>query len=363
MKEQLHTYVDDAFSQVPYETPEMSAAKQDLKQNLDLQYEKYMEEGYDERAAYQKTLDQMGDLHRMIGDALPATIPKENTYMQQDYAPQTTTQPVVYEENSGFKRKNKAIKNWIGCLIALCVVNIFPIPFGLDWLVSFILVIHFIDLTMKLFSSSDKVTAKERRLGTATEVVAGSITEIYVNVMSQNVCVECSAETQNIVCRGNCRTTQEGSQLKIFGNSGGSVEVTVPVDYAGMLNIRTQSGDVEMVPEEAPAYLKLDVSTASGDITLDDVLQPVRVQSVSGDIDITYRAVQGASQINSVSGDVDIEVPEYSDYTVEVSTLSGDISTVRSMTARHSLKERYGDAGKASIQISTVSGDVDVDET
>ena len=109
--------------------------------------------------------------------------------------------------------------------------------------------------------------------------------------------------------------------------------------------------------------MKLDVSTASGDITLDDVLQPLHVQSVSGDIDITYRAVQGDSQINTVSGDVDIEVPEYSDYTVEVSTLSGDISTVRSMTARHSLKERYGDAGKASIQISTVSGDVDVDET
>ncbi len=361
MKEQLHTYVDDAFAQVPYETDEMRAAKQDLKQNLDLQYDQYLTDGYDEKAAYQKTLDQMGDLHRMIGEALPAVIPKEQTDVAQ--VPSSTAQtPQVWEPK---KQKGttdaSSVKKIIWCIILLCVLRFDFIPFNglLSLIVVFILISHITDLCS---GNKEKDKHRNRQLDTITETSSQGLSLIDIIGGSQCVIVDCDADVQNVVCRGNCRLEQRGNKLKVIGSGKGTLHVLIPVDYAGDLHIGTISGDIEMVPELAPAYVHVTAVTTSGDITLEEMMQPVQVKGVSGDIYISYQAVQGKSEINTVSGDVDVEVPEYSDYTVDVSTVSGDIKTVRSMTARHHLTEHYGRSERASIYITTISGDVDVDE-
>lgn len=103
----------------------------------------------------------------------------------------------------------------------------------------------------------------------------------------------------------------EGSDLRA-GVASAPIRCEVPL---GKVDIRTASGDIELVAAET-----LVVKTASGDLEVERVERGLRFSSASGDLRVVDHA--GGSVVTSTaSGNVHIE---NSDATIEMNTASGD---------------------------------------
>jgi len=139
-------------------------------------------------------------------------------------------------------------------------------------------------------------------------------------------------------------------------NSGGRVEWTISVPAEAEIEFSTASGDlsVESINNE------VDASTASGDVTVEDSGGELEVSTASGDI--TIRNSKGKFDFSTASGDIkSSEV----DGELDFSTASGDIK-IRGSQARFELSCASGDIEASEVVIddesefSTASGDVDV---
>lgn len=102
-----------------------------------------------------------------------------------------------------------------------------------------------------------------------------------------------------------------------------SAQIDAQIDL-GRVDVKTASGDVEMQRVDA-----LDVKTASGDLELVGVERSLRFISASGDLRVTDR-VSGSVEISTASGDIHIEE---CDASVDVKTASGD-SHIASFSGR-----------------------------
>lgn len=164
------------------------------------------------------------------------------------------------------------------------------------------------------------------------------------------------------------------------------VEVTVPHDSAlafttasadvratgryAEVRGRTASGDVTLT--EAAS---VRIETASGDLRVDDMRSGGRLHAVSGDIhvgqvsgdvdvnavsgDIDLAAVtQGAVEVRSVSGDVTVGVPPGVRVHVDVTTVSGDLTSEVDLNDAPAGDDTAGPS--VAIRGKTVSGDLRV---
>jgi DUF4097 and DUF4098 domain-containing protein YvlB len=134
------------------------------------------------------------------------------------------------------------------------------------------------------------------------------------------------------------------------------VTVRVPLDCT--LAIKVASADVRC----RGRYAAANITTASGDLQLDDVTGDVTVTTASGDANVERAGgqvkVSGASgdvrvgnaggdvSAHSASGDLDVAVAGGS---VQATTASGDI--------------RVGSASRGTVRLNTASGDVSVGVT
>ncbi|MEO0576133.1 MAG: DUF4097 family beta strand repeat-containing protein [Pseudomonadota bacterium] len=110
----------------------------------------------------------------------------------------------------------------------------------------------------------------------------------------------------------------------------------------GALHIRTVSGDIDSTTFGGD----VEISTTSGDIEVegDGSTGDACISTVSGDLSIT--GISGGLKASTVSGDVDIEDGRISDLTT--TTTSGSIDVMSALT------------DDADIDATTISGDVDV---
>jgi DUF4097 and DUF4098 domain-containing protein YvlB len=136
-------------------------------------------------------------------------------------------------------------------------------------------------------------------------------------------------------------------------------------DVSGPLRVRSAAGDV-LVGTCAGV---LQISSASGDVRVEDGGSEGTIESASGDVvvarasgtmavrtaagDVTIRHFDG-QRLNgkSMSGDFRVGIPPGRELDVDIQTLSGEF--------RNQLPEAGGaePAGRATIQIKTLSGDV-----
>lgn len=74
---------------------------------------------------------------------------------------------------------------------------------------------------------------------------------------------------------------------------------------------------------------EVEINANEGDIALDDVLGPLVVQSVNGDVHVVFTSITGErpSSINAVNGRVVVELPPDSKVSLELHTINGDIFT------------------------------------
>lgn len=154
------------------------------------------------------------------------------------------------------------------------------------------------------------------------------------------------------------RTADTGSTVEIDTDPArdgwrSSFVVTVTAPNGSSVRVKSQSSDVSTT---GPAALA-DIRTASGTVTLDDVLGRALVQTASGDVRIT--SVGGDVDVRTASGDVLIG-PVGSDVLahttsgdIEIGAVSGNISA-RSVSGDVQL----ADAASGQAEVSAVSGDV-----
>jgi DUF4097 and DUF4098 domain-containing protein YvlB len=152
---------------------------------------------------------------------------------------------------------------------------------------------------------------------------------------------------------------QERGWLDLFRGKRFRVdfEITVPSECA--IEAQTVSGEMSIEGVRGP----LEIQTVSGDVRLEDVQGPTRLKSVSGDVDC--RRYVGHLEGNAVSGDVTIVAARLRSTLLH--TVSGDIEIEGQLDPRkeHRFKTISGDVElalaepDATIDYRTASGDVE----
>ena len=147
----------------------------------------------------------------------------------------------------------------------------------------------------------------------------------------------------------------ETEQLNIETVSG---DIKVEELAAGKIRADSISGDI-MINEYTGG---IDADSTSGDINLMNGkdIEDVYASTVSGDILIDQDAVSDM-KIDSTSGDIRIELPEDSQFYLDIETVSGDIKhdfPIKVISSgRRDLEGTIGDSD-SRIMINTISGDV-----
>jgi DUF4097 and DUF4098 domain-containing protein YvlB len=140
--------------------------------------------------------------------------------------------------------------------------------------------------------------------------------------------------------------------------ASGSGDISVE-RLTGSAHLRTGSGDVDLGSTGAD----LTVGTGSGDVDLGAAQGAVSVQSGSGDI--TIESVAGALKVQTGSGDIEVR---RADDDVKAQTGSGDVAVRRVSTGRVRAKAASGDlhvgvadGSPAWLDVKTLTGSVSND--
>jgi Toastrack DUF4097 len=146
-------------------------------------------------------------------------------------------------------------------------------------------------------------------------------------------------------------------------NAGVRFELRVPrsTNYS-FDQITTASGDISVNGIRG----QVRVATASGDVEVKDVAGEVSAKSASGDVDVEISSLEGTGDMKfaSASGDVSVRLPASLDADVRLSTISGTVKTDFPIEVR---QPRYGPGSSArgrlgggtrNLQITSASGDV-----
>lgn len=147
-------------------------------------------------------------------------------------------------------------------------------------------------------------------------------------------------------------------RLDSLSTASGNIAIE---DVAGLIRARTASGDVTVSGAEGD----VNASTASGDIVVRGARGLVTAKTASGDVEVELTQVgdRGEMAFSSASGDVTVRVPGQLDADVLMSTASGSLDSDFPLT----LDDREGHGKKAfgkvgsgaiSLKISTASGNV-----
>lgn len=118
------------------------------------------------------------------------------------------------------------------------------------------------------------------------------------------------------------------------------------------------SGDLETEAITAE-NVNAEVSTVSGKLQLDGSFRQVTGESTSGEIDLTLRTCPEAVSLAAVSGDVDVELPRSAGFTLDYSTVSGDLEC--DFAVKPSGEKLICGDGGCEISVDTTSGDLKIE--
>jgi len=185
-------------------------------------------------------------------------------------------------------------------------------------------------------------------------------------------------------------TNLEGSKLKIeieypkviFYNADVVLDVYIPQDYTGNINIDAVSADVDISNLDINNFqcktvsgdLKikslgsdnLTLKTTSGEVNIMDFTGNLEADSVSGDINVRYRIFDNNIDVKTISGKVEIDLPQNAEFYLKTNTVSGEVVakfpiTIISFNKMNQLEGTVG-TGDNSIIIDTVSGDIHINK-
>lgn len=133
-------------------------------------------------------------------------------------------------------------------------------------------------------------------------------------------------------------------------------------NVTGRVELSTASGDVKLSGVSG----EIRAASASGTVKVTDAAGSVNASSASGDVEVELTRVDGDGDMHfsTASGNVHVRLPASIDATVEMSTVSGSLETNLPIKVR---KDQYGPGTRARgrlgggsrlLKISSASGDV-----
>jgi len=144
-----------------------------------------------------------------------------------------------------------------------------------------------------------------------------------------------------------------------ISTASGDIEVN---NVRGQLSVHSASGDVTL----ADVNGAIKVSTASGDVRVKGASGTVNASAASGDVEVELASIEGSDnmEFTSASGDINVKAPASLDATVEMSCVSGNLKTDFPLEIKEpehgSRRSAYGrlGSGSRSLRIRSASGDV-----
>lgn len=121
----------------------------------------------------------------------------------------------------------------------------------------------------------------------------------------------------------------------------------------------TASGDIDLTG----GFASVKLSTASGDIRLTGHTQEMRCSSASGDVEADLYEVPQQLDVTSKSGDCEITIPGGEGFTLQFSTVSGEVDSDFQLVGpvgKRSGEAIYLDGGGRLFHISSISGDIEL---
>ena len=249
-----------------------------------------------------------------------------------------------------------------------------------------------------MVSFRDKNNFEGNSIDEVTTFGIDQLKEIYIHSVSSDVSVfstdeedikihfygKFAAESEKVLPK--LIANIEGNQLKIeikypkvlFNNDNVVLDVYIPQDYTGNINIDTVSADVDMngldlndfkyktvsgdLRIESLGSDNLKLHTTSGDVDIVDFSGNLEADSVSGDIDVEYRVFDNNVDVKTISGKVKIDLPKNSEFYLKTNTVSGEVVTefpitIISFGKMNQLEGTVG-TGDNRIIVDTVSGDI-----
>ena len=161
------------------------------------------------------------------------------------------------------------------------------------------------------------------------------------------------------------RVNSRSGDVRVRGASGAveisvdSGSLTVEDSDSPSVALDTKSGDLALTRVRG----NVNARTASGDVALKETAgKVVALESVSGDVTIHLaEPVTGSLNVRTVSGTVSIETPDGGDCRVSLSSLRGEVSSSIPLEdeakAEGRTTGRLG-AGAGALDVSAVTGDV-----
>lgn len=318
-----------------------SNAKTDLIEELsDNLYQRYCDMvgmGMDEEAAYQKALDELGDvdellayLHSLGPDGeLPRQEGQNRDYMGEFFkGAEEVFRETVSQTKDAMGQAKGILKD-----VAKNLKEKYP--HGFDYRT------ENGHVTIHVDSPGDGGA----RVVENTVFSSQNVTAIDVNVVNGDVHLHLLDDPEaDVIVEGDTnrlelslsdagilyiRQNNTASSFFLFGRDlvTADVELYLPKRIWESIAVTTVSGDVEL-----PSGLdvrKLDVKTASGDVELQGVACPdMRLHTAGGDID--GRSLRGEIKAEAASGDMVFE-GDFSN--LEISTASGDVRVMGSVAA------------------------------
>ena len=155
------------------------------------------------------------------------------------------------------------------------------------------------------------------------------------------------------------------------------MEIQVP--QASTLEVRSMSADISVANVNGPLRLQsvtsnidvkggaptdIEARTTNGNVRIDAAASQIRAQSVSGDVAIT--GAHGKANVRTVSGDCALAGGDFSD--VRYESVSGDIAFTGGVTGSFEAESHSGDVTmhvpattNADVELRTFSGNLVVD--
>lgn len=180
---------------------------------------------------------------------------------------------------------------------------------------------------------------------------------LHIAATNGDVDVDGALEAGKIVLKTTSGdvTLEEASCTEFaFKSASGDLDATID---ARAVQVETASGDIELEGDAG----SFRAASASGDICLTGSVRELRCASASGDVEVETEVMPDQLEISSKSGDCQVTMPGGQGFTLQFSTVSGDLDTdfplVGPVGAR-SGEAIYLDGGGRTFRISSISGDI-----
>ncbi|WP_175413042.1 DUF4097 domain-containing protein [Clostridium sp. AWRP] len=130
---------------------------------------------------------------------------------------------------------------------------------------------------------------------------------------------------------------------------------------ANNVDIKTNSGDIGITSLDSKHY---NIQAISGDISVKSISGSGNAKIVSGDIKMNYKSIDEYAKASSTSGDVKMVLPQNLSFKFEGKCTSGDIKGDFPLTYENDRKSKasaqVGNGPYKTINVNTVSGDIDI---